>query len=600
MTYANAQFKNSGNDEGDVLNFFNNTLRGLIQRNGGDNSFSIVEELCHDKDERIPIGTKTKLRLTHSGHTISQIEKGFIRILLNLELQMNKPYTGGDIKDTQSAHLNMLFVGFKDAASIISELQFWVDGKLVDNYHQNDHVREAFAYNMIRAKDDKTNAPHTHSLWESVCSMSPNVAGVYIPMELFDPSNNKGVVKAQMELVIPFTDHLALQAWRLYPNRIIGEMEEEVKFSLDGLVWCQVPPKKVGDIKKFWDCNPTKEYNAPDLPITHHFTQIGQEAIIVNKVTNAAEGKVHNEAGHYYAPSSIGAAGGKLNVTDYQLWRNRLEVNVNHCEIEKCRTNCAGFGVKPDVVQGILEALTQPLIIPAQELTRHQFETHITETDSSINISKSVPLRNATNITMMFPAHSNDYTVFKNIMCTDVRLSVNKKLYPETAFETTWDGRFVQYQLMASELEGATEPTDELVESLSRPLNNVYQLISANDGATHTEGERFLMCPFDNTSFGINFQLERGNAGYVFDGIDSGSSAVSIEFRANKKFHDKAQRNDVLSYPDVTCTDTTWISVLDTTAEVIPEMWICSDTYWTWDTTNGVTYYSRGRPTGYE
>ena len=80
MSYANAQFKNTGNDEGDVLNFFNNQLRNLVQKNGGDNTFSIVSENCHDKDMPVPMKTKTKLHLTHSAHTISQIEKGFIEL----------------------------------------------------------------------------------------------------------------------------------------------------------------------------------------------------------------------------------------------------------------------------------------------------------------------------------------------------------------------------------------------------------------------------------------------------------------------------------------------------------------------------------------
>ena len=44
MTYLNAQTKNLGNDEGDILSFFQNKLRNLIQRNGGDNSFSQVME----------------------------------------------------------------------------------------------------------------------------------------------------------------------------------------------------------------------------------------------------------------------------------------------------------------------------------------------------------------------------------------------------------------------------------------------------------------------------------------------------------------------------------------------------------------------------
>ena len=34
------------------------------------------------------------------------------------------------------------------------------------------------------------------------------------------------------------------------------------------------------------------------------------------------------------------------------------------------------------------------------------------------------------------------------------RLTVNKKVYPETEFKHTWGGRFVQYQLMANELDG--------------------------------------------------------------------------------------------------------------------------------------------------
>ena len=33
MTYLNAQAKNLGNDEGDILSFFQNKLRNVIQRN---------------------------------------------------------------------------------------------------------------------------------------------------------------------------------------------------------------------------------------------------------------------------------------------------------------------------------------------------------------------------------------------------------------------------------------------------------------------------------------------------------------------------------------------------------------------------------------
>ncbi|WP_289705227.1 hypothetical protein, partial [Bacteroides acidifaciens] len=192
-------------------------MRTLVQKNGGDNTFSIVEELCHDKDEPIPIGTKTKIRLTHSGHTISQIEKSFLRLIVDLNLSMNKTIAANVFTGKDWEKLNLIFVGFKDAVEIISELQFWVDGKLISGYHQSEMIRESFAYNSIRPKNVKKNSINSHSLWEDVQNFSSNVCGVYVPLvELI----NSKKVKVQLELIIPFTDQLAIHSWQLYPNRI--------------------------------------------------------------------------------------------------------------------------------------------------------------------------------------------------------------------------------------------------------------------------------------------------------------------------------------------------------------------------------------------
>ena len=654
MSYQNAQFKNSGNDEGDVLNFFNNQLRNLVQKNGGDNTFSIVCENCHDKDYPVPMKTKTKLHLTHSAHTISQIEKGFITVDLAFKLKFNQPldkrnffvWNGeaagakksqiedSDIADIDNIDLactglDYIFVGFKDAVEIISDLKFWVDGRLVDNYNQQEMIKESFAYNSIRPKDAKTSSPNSHSLWESVCCMSPNVAGVYIPLAKFALEKE---VPVKMELTIPFTDQLALQAWRLYPNRILGEMEEEVQFCLDALVWCQLQPKSVGEIKKFWEYDSKYYYDAPWLPITNHFTQINQDAIIVKKhkleiidnkllvknddagfsddeFTLKEEDDDEDELALFSLEDRIQGVGGMaipnrpnrfrkyIGLKDantvclsYVLGVNRLEVVQGSAKVVECKTNCAGFGVKPQVIEGILQGLHEPVIIPAQELSKYQFE--MTPVNNSFTMNKSIPLRNATNITLMFPMHENDCTVYKNIMFDGVRLTVNKKVYPETEFKHTWGGRFVQYQLMANELDGCIEATQEFMESISRPLNNVYDYDFESNG-------RLTLCPFDNTSFGINFQLERGNSGYVFDGVDTGSHAISVEFIGHP--HSTSGVNNPYIYADLKVTGDKGI-VVDATkkSRPNPEMWICSDTYWTWSVEDGVKYYPRGIPAGYD
>ena len=575
MTYQNAQFKNSGNDEGDILEFFNDTLRNLVQKNGGDNTFSFVTEEFQNKDVPMPVGTKTRLKLTHSGHTISQIEKGFINATVEFKVKLQNDIKEGDISTIDKKGLNRIFIGFKDAVEFIEDCRFWVNGKLIDTYRQDELIRESFAYNSIKARDAKAANPHAHSIWENVMNYMPCKCGVYIPISKFEGGK---AVDVKLDLIIPFTDQLALQAWRLYPNRILGEFEEEIRTSLEALVWCQVNPTAVADVLKFMDYDAEGEYNTPwYLPITAHFTQIDMPAKIVHKIVaseNEDASKVDDPNIEF---NSLSHTGG-VNIWTVKF--NTLQL-ANTGTITVARTNCAGFGVKPEVMKGLYEILKNPIIIPSQELTREIFEGSA-KGNSGLDVSKSIPLRNATNITLMFPRHPGDITCFQNIMYRNCQLTVNKKQYPDTEFETTYDGRFVQHQLIANELDGCIEATDELVRSFSLALND------------ESTGKRYKSSSAaDNTSFGINFQLERGNSGYVFDGIDTGCHSVTVTFKG-LPIH--GGENDTYYYPD-TLDDGTVVKDVHPPA---PEMWICSDTWWSWSIDGGVKYHPRGIPTNYE
>lgn len=102
MIYQNAQFKNSGNDEGDIINYFNDTLRNLIQRNGGDNTFSFVTEEFQNKDVSMPVGTKTRLKLTNNGPTISQNEKGFVNAVVEFKVKLQNDIEEGAISQVDT------------------------------------------------------------------------------------------------------------------------------------------------------------------------------------------------------------------------------------------------------------------------------------------------------------------------------------------------------------------------------------------------------------------------------------------------------------------------------------------------------------------
>ncbi len=495
------------------------------------------------------------------------------------------------------AHINQIFIGFKDSVEIISECRFFVDGNLIHEYHQNEMIRESYAYNSIRSRDAKICSPKSHSLWENVSTMSPNVCGVYLPLEEFlsekkeDGSYDRKFVNVKLELIIPFTDQLVLQAWRLYPNRILGEMEEEIITSLDGLVWCQLQPKIIGKLQKKLFYDSIYEYKAPDLLLNNCFSQINDFGKVVCQIQYDSKYNSFENATMFQCESSLtNIKTGRHYVLNYEIQRNKLILNHSFKpKINVARTNLCGFGIKPEVTEGLLNSLQQPIIVPAQELSRYIFEQTVTERE--INLRRFVPLRNSTNITMMFPRTNNQCTVFTNIMHENVQLIIDKRLYPHTAFENTWNGRFIQYQLQANELDGC-EATKEYLESISRPYID-HKNFSFN----------IFSCPYDNTDFGINFQLERGNAGYVFDGLDTDTRDVEVKFYGRSIFSEEKMKetgHNILNtyyYPnhDIITGNPDFNS-----HPPHPEMWICSDTYWTWSIENGVQYHKDGIPNGYE
>ena len=629
MTYYNAQTKNLGNDEGDVLSFFQSKLRNLIQRNGGDNTFSFVMEEFKDKDAPLPVGTKTRIKLSHSGHTITQIEKSFTTILLDFIIKLSQPI---DVSaDTNG--LMKIFVGFKNAVEFYEDCRFWINDKLLGAYRQDELQRESFAYNSIKPRDAKATSKYSHSTWENVSQFSPSVCGCYVDLkDIADGQPHKFTI----ELTIPFVDQLALQAWQLYPNAICGEIEEEVKTSLRALVWAQINPNIVKETLQFLEDKEIAEEMPAVIPISRKFTQIGRPSVIVSHYSAkpTPSQKLHIEYQRYKGANvydddvlehptidfgytdeeftKYGVSRDDVNKKEFaeliaaanpdkpldpgdtvkiikselkgallattksdniNLKTEKITLDVLGGTIQLGRSNLAGFGLKPDVYQGLVRELQTPLLIPSQELTREIFEG--TAKVNGLEISKSIPLRNATNITMMFPKSPADITCFDNIMYQNVQLVVNKRTYPDTEFANTCAARFYQHQLIANELDGALEATQEFEDSFTQPLN---------DPAT---GKRYTNCRSDGTSFGINFQLERSNAGYVFDGIDTGSTSITVTFRGQPMYRGD---DDTYFIPDPEYPNMHPPS---------PEAWICSDTYFTWSV-NGVEYYPNSVPAGYE
>ncbi len=547
MTFLNARAKNTGNNEGDVLDHFENDIANMIQKNGGVNEFNWKTFECTEQTAPHPVGTKSYLRLTTNNFHMTQFDKSFITLTIDIGLQLSSSFSSS----YDEAKISKIFVGLKNSAEIFHKLDTICNNRMLNNT-QDDAIREQYAYNVIKGKAQKATAKHAHTIYGNVAEKDSSVCGRYISTA--DLSDGASHVYS-FDFVIPYVDFLKYQAFGLYPNTIAGELMELVQTSTDAFVWAPVPPKAVLEEYRFLHASEpiaggiTTYSDSDSFAMTRKFVQIG------NAATIPVSGAVVEE--------------GTTNLL--QVWTGHsITLSITSATIQQMRTNIAGFNVKPEVLNGIASLLQTPVLIPSQTLDRRHFAQSPRST--GLDTTTDIALNNATNITVMFPRRTNDVTCYDNIMYQNVQLSVNKRQYPDTEISTV-GSRFWQMQCVANELDGTLEPTQDFEESFTTALND-------DDGNLYTYRRK------DASNFGINFQLERSNGGYVFDGINTGTKTVPITFKGQ---------------PIYSGTNDGYYNVDGDTSlhPPAPELWICQDTYFRMSV-RGLEYMGPTIPAGYE
>ena len=122
-----------------------------------------------------------------------------------------------------------------------------------------------------------------------------------------------------------------------------------------------------------------------------------------------------------------------------------------------------GFNVKQSTLDKIAEIFSTPQIIPSQQLDYNAFP--IAPTTAGIQSTVNLPVYNTTCISVMFPKHDNDYTIFENPIYSNMQLTVNGKNMPDEVVDSQ-GARFLQQQLIASDLSGGLECTKEYEDSM--------------------------------------------------------------------------------------------------------------------------------------
>ena len=538
----NSRLINRGPSQGNVAGYFDR-LKELINVNDGTRSFVLKTVDCHDQAAPFSDAQETRIAITHSDHDISQISDGFLTFKITLNLQL----VGIDKNNFEDLdHLCKIFVGFKSSNQILDQLQVLCNNISTD-YQQNECCREGFAYSTVKPKVDKKTKKYTHSLYENVSYYSPSVCGTYINVADFKDGQPHTVT---FEVNLPFDDILCLQAFDMFPNAIVGDIELKFYVKPRGLVWCMIDPMKVKESKEFFegdDINFVSDKNLSAM-FRHAFTQIGNDAEMINAFK--------------YEVSNVGGQEIKNVIAE----KGNVKLICNQLTVQSLKSNMYGFNVVPSTLSHIAEIFSTPQYIPAQQLDYNAFP--ISATGGGIQSTINMPVTNCCCISIMFPKHDNDYTIFENPIYQNLQLTVNGRNMPDEVVDST-GARFLQQMLIASDLDGGLECTKEFEDSIVMDRNT-------------SDGTRYVNCLADGTSFMWNVQCERGNAGYTFDGIDSNGQNIPIQIKGNPKYTGLYD-----TYYNVTADGTVHPPP--------PQIWLCRDTYWL-ASTNGLKYVGFSTP----
>jgi hypothetical protein len=163
-------------------------------------------------------------------------------------------------------------------------------------------------------------------------------------------------------------------------------------------------------------------------------------------------------------------------------------------------------------------------------------------------------------------------------MLKDLQITIGGKFFPKKAYNT-FGARFLQEQLIIADLDGSLQATKEYTDSIVNVRNHP------------STGIRWANSLGDDTSFMALFQLERGDGGYVFDGIDTGGANVNTEISASPIY---TGDNDTYHFPyqplGAAAPDRTITSPP-------PILFLARDTFFVVDS-NGLSYFNDRTPRG--
>jgi hypothetical protein len=94
----------------------------------------------------------------------------------------------------------------------------------------------------------KKSRKYNHTLYDNVVKYNENVCGTFVNVNLLKDGLPHTV---DIDLIIPFDDICALQAFSFYPNSVIGDLELQFYVGREGLIYTPIETPAICYVKTY-------------------------------------------------------------------------------------------------------------------------------------------------------------------------------------------------------------------------------------------------------------------------------------------------------------------------------------------------------------
>ena len=450
-----------------------------------------------------------------------------------------------------------VFFGLKCGTHVLRNYSYKFHDMPIPSTTQSSALYESFLYSNFKAENQMKNKKYIFSDYKEVNEFDNTICGVYIPLrDVLERSNNNGSYYCRMEIIIPFMELFALQAFPEYPNRIFGELKLVFTTTSEGFVHAEVNP--ITSIRKRLTERRIQAQNDTSKDSKTKMMDKLIQDIVLSQCFNLDV----NSFDYLHAFNQIGIESAVSYITDWDPDTDRhlvFQANEDftvYCDTimtHECYCDVHGYKFSDSARSALIDHFSEhPFTIPAQKIDTYAFPGG--PNNNGIDQTMNIRLNRVTDFEILMPINSRQRTVFCNPCLTKFQFLVDTWRAPDQLLDTT-SPEFFTHMLQASDFDSEYVAPDAFERSFSSAR-------VCEDGQ--------IMPVSDDTCWVPIFSTERSNAGeFVFDGMNS--SGMKVALSASPKYQNGENLNIYIAKDKKKDTNITTPA---------PILCCCCDTYW--------------------